>query len=88
MQIKRRKVTGLLLISTVILLVLSTTAFPWDGRRKGFILGFGAGAGITRFDQDIVVWDTDLGWIDVKADRQTKAAIMTDFKIEYTPHSE
>lgn len=83
-----RKATIIFLLVTIVILSLAaSSAFCWNGQRKGFILGFGAGPGITSFDQDIAVLDAELGWIDVKADRQTKPAIMTDFKIGYAPNN-
>jgi len=84
---KMRKTTFLLIL-VLVLLLLSSTALPWDGQRKGFILGFGAGPGITSFQQDIAVWDFDRGWIPVKIDRQSKPAVMTNFKIGYSPDSQ
>lgn len=69
----------------LLLQTFSSTAFSWDAQRKGFILGFGAGPGVTSFQQDIAVWDSELGWIPAKVDRQSKATIMTDFRIGYSP---
>lgn len=43
-----------------ILLFLTAEAFAWDGQRKGFLLGFGVGLGMTSFTQK-VSW-SDYHW--------------------------
>lgn len=43
------------LVTSVILftVVLCQPALAWDGYRKGFVLGFGAGFGSLNFNQEI-----------------------------------
>lgn len=45
---KMRKIVLLTLIG-FILMGLMSTASAWDGKRKGVVLGFGIGTGITSF---------------------------------------
>ncbi len=73
-----KKIVFTILI-VLILLFLTVTANAFDGRRKGFILGFGMGPGLTSFTQK-----TYFGYY-IKKDRENKGAIMTDFKIGYAP---
>lgn len=72
-----KKNTNLILVGLIILFV-STNTYAWDGQRQGFILGFGIGPGFTSFTQKIAIFESD---------RETKGAIMTDFKIGYAPHN-
>ena len=79
-----RKVFFLILIVLITLfLIVSANAF--DGKRKGFILGFGIGPGLTSFTQEVAGRDYYQDWVIVKSDRSNKMAIMTDFKIGYAP---
>ena len=65
-----------------ILLFLSVTANAWDGQRKGFLMGFGVGVGMTPF-------------VDIRYDEFTppyltysakhKPLFKTDFRIGYAP---
>jgi hypothetical protein len=73
------------LIWALVCLSLCLVAGPaqaFDGQRKGFILGVGAGLGHTSFTQEETVdyW----GYSEsVESDREDKAGVMTDFKIGY-----
>jgi hypothetical protein len=67
---------------TLVLLCLVTSAQAFDGKRKGFILGGGAGLGHTSFTQEI--GQAYPGYHEsYESDRENKAAVMTDFKIGY-----
>ncbi len=79
-----RKAFFLILIVLITLfLIVSANAF--DGKRKGFILGFGIGPGFTSFTQKLAGYDYYYGWMEIESDRETKVGIMTDFKIGYAP---
>jgi len=67
-----------ILIIVGILLSITTTVYPWDGERKGFILGGGLGFGITSYKDTL--WEGD--------ERQTKGTLMTDFKIGYAKNNQ
>jgi hypothetical protein len=83
------KSTGVL--ASLMLLMTFASAGAFDGHRKGFVLGFGVGTGVTMFTQEMSVnytWnDTTSRWEPMvradKSDQQTKLTIATDFKIGY-----
>ena len=77
--------TRFIILVFFLLSSLTIPANAWDGKRKGFILGFGIGPGLTSFTQELAAWDYYQGWVRVKSDRSNKMAIMTDFKIGYAP---
>jgi hypothetical protein len=54
----------------------STSSFAFDGHRKGFVLGFGAGPAMTSFTQTV-----SLGAQSVTGDRENKMGLATDFRI-------
>jgi opacity protein-like surface antigen len=58
------------------LMTVSTAGHAFDGQRKGFILGFGAGPSMTSFTQTIS-YDGD----SYTSDRENKIGAATDFKI-------
>jgi len=64
------------------LCLVACPAQAFDGQRKGFILGGGAGLGLTSFNQEI-----GLGYRgyheSYESDRENKGTVMTDFKIGY-----
>ena len=66
-----RAVTALLVLIAIAVMATSATAF--NGERKGFILGFGAGVSWSSFKGEVEGFD--LG------DTETKFGIGTDFKI-------
>jgi hypothetical protein len=55
-----------------ILLISATSAFALDGTRKGFILSFGIGPGMTSLTSE---------YGSQTSDRENKFAVATDFKI-------
>ncbi len=57
---------------------LASSAFAFDGRRKGFILGFGLGPGLVSFNETYSIDIMGYSWT---YDRENKFAVMTDFKI-------
>jgi hypothetical protein len=72
----------ILFFAGFILFLVTTNAHAFDGQRKGFLLGFGMGPGLTSFTQKVAV-----GWISVESSREDKAAVMTDFKIGFAPEN-
>jgi hypothetical protein len=76
-----KKYITLVLVS-FILLFLTANGHAWNGQRKGFLLGFGIGPGLTSFTQKVAV-----GWISVESSREDKTAVMTDFKIGFAPEN-
>jgi hypothetical protein len=65
-----------------LLLCVTTEVDAFDGQRKGFILGGGAGLAHTSFTQEVSVdyW----GYHEsVESDRENKVGVATDFKIGY-----
>jgi len=63
----------LLLVLTA-MVVAATSVFAFDGKRKGFIIGFGLGPGYTNFSQEVE---------GVESDSEGKVSIVSDFKIGY-----
>ena len=61
-----------LLVAVCLLPVLVETAEAWDGYRRGFFLGFGAGPGFTSYT------DTEGG---IKSSRQSQTTICTDLRL-------
>lgn len=59
--------------------VTATNSYALDGKRKGFIIGAGAGTGLTSFKEKISVFESD---------RESKMALMTDFKLGYAPSNQ
>jgi opacity protein-like surface antigen len=57
-------------------MVASTSSHAFDGHRKGFVLGFGAGLGMTSFTQTL-----GAGSLSATSDRENKAGLATDFRI-------
>jgi hypothetical protein len=64
----------------LILFLFTAKVHAWDGQRKGFLLGFGTGPGVTSFTQKVRV-----GVFSEESPREDKLAVMTDFKIGYAP---
>jgi hypothetical protein len=63
-----------------ILFLFTANAHAWDGQRKGFLLGFGLGPGVTSFTQKV-----QMGMVSTESSREDKLAVMTDFKIGFAP---
>jgi hypothetical protein len=61
--------------------VLAGSADAFDNRKKGFILGGGLGAAGTTFSQEIEEGGVVVG----ESESETKAGLLTDFKIGYGP---
>lgn len=58
---------------------MSGTAFAWDGQRKGFILGGGAGLGLMSYEQSVD--GVKIG------DTESTVPLATDFRIGYAPNN-
>ncbi|MBN2415149.1 hypothetical protein JXO52_04870 [bacterium] len=61
-------------IIVVLSLLLVTTSLFADGNRKGFVIGLGAGGGMTSFTQEVFGFESD---------RENKFGLATDFKIGF-----
>ncbi|MGB7062071.1 MAG: hypothetical protein WBF13_06920 [Candidatus Zixiibacteriota bacterium] len=70
----------------LVLFGLVSNAQAWDQQRKGFLLGFGIGPGLTSYTQTLAVWDPPGGgtW-SFESDRENSVGVATDFKIGYAP---
>jgi hypothetical protein len=64
--------------------ILAADAFALDGERKGFILGFSVGPGVTSFTQTIA----DAYGNELESDRENKFGAGTDFRIGYAPSNQ
>lgn len=71
----------LIILSLLIVVVTSLTAF--DGRREGFILGFGAGLANVSYSQEI-----DVNGESSESPDLNDNAFATDFKIGYAPNNQ
>ena len=69
-------------IIACILFCFVTDALAWDGQRKGFILGFGLGPGLTSFTQTV-----EYKGMRETSDRENEFGLQTDFKIGYAPNN-
>jgi len=69
-----------LMITALIVLTSFSLSFSQEARKKGFVLGFGGGLGLTSFTQEVDIWG-----ITIKGDRENKIGFQTDFKIGYAP---
>ena len=58
----------------------SSSAFAWDGSRKGFQLGGGLGIAAVMWEQEVEIWG-----LSFKSDTESDFALATDFKIGYAP---
>ena len=58
------------------IVAVSVPAHAFDGKRTGFILGFGAGPSVTSFTQTL-----SYGSDSYTSDRENKLSLATDFKI-------
>ncbi len=65
-------------LASVILLLTFASAGAFDGKRKGLLMGFGVGSGVTMFSQDLTIGtDSDA------SDQFVKPVISTDFKLGF-----
>lgn len=64
-------------LAAVLIAAAATPALGFDGSKKGFILGFGLGMGVTSFKQTASVY----GYDDLESARETKGGLATDFRI-------
>jgi hypothetical protein len=71
-RMKKKYITCIL--GGIILFFLTANVHAWDGQRKGFLLGFGVGAGMTPFVE-----------YDPTYSDESKLLLKTDFKIGYAP---
>jgi len=74
----RKAFLSVLVCCLIALILAPSVAEAFDGVRKGFILGFGAGFGATKFKQEVTV----LGATG-SSDWENKGGVATDFKIGY-----
>ncbi|MCE5249914.1 outer membrane beta-barrel protein [bacterium] len=66
------------LLTVFLTVFLSTEALCWDGVRKGFVMGAGAGSGFVSYSQ----------WLEgEKLSSDEKLPITSDFKIGYAPNN-
>jgi len=72
-----RKFFGIL---AAVLLLVPVTADAFDGNRKGFLLGFGAGAGVASYSQNLKITLPDIP-PDRTSSQKTSFAIATNFKL-------
>lgn len=78
MMINRSWLVGTLLL----LLTVANSSFAFNGQRKGFVLGFGAGGGMVSWDQNL----DRKGWGPFQSDDSEKrGALLTDFELGYAP---
>lgn len=73
-----RRLVGFLLIAAIVLAATSASAL--DGTRKGFILGFSIGPGVTSWSQEISAAYGSLS-AAVKSETENSFGVATDFKI-------
>lgn len=80
-----RKTYAVILI-VIAMLFLTSTANAFDGKRKGFLLGLGMGAGFNSFTEESVDYNSYYGRFQkTKSPRENKGSFITDFKIGYSP---
>ncbi|KAA0230733.1 hypothetical protein EDS67_07485 [candidate division KSB1 bacterium] len=65
----------------------TNSSFAWDGQRKGFIIGIGAGGGLATYKPYTTFSDFGSN-PDSEMNRENKFALMTDFKIGYAPSNQ
>jgi hypothetical protein len=82
-----RRTTLLLSLLAPVILINAATAFAWDGKRKGFVLGVGAGGGLASNKPYANSSGFGAGGT-TEGERESKFAIMTDFKIGYAPSNQ
>ena len=75
-MVRTSTLTGMIF---AMVLLFTFEAGAWDGQRKGFVLGIGAGAGLSSYK---LVSDS---YSQIESDRFNKTAFMTDFKIGFAP---
>lgn len=70
----------ILMLIIVTVLGQTTVSEAMDGKRKGFIVGFGAGAGLATYQPQRELFE-----FTAAGPRESKLALMTDFKLGYAP---
>ncbi|NMC43874.1 MAG: hypothetical protein GYA46_08140 [candidate division Zixibacteria bacterium] len=68
-------------LGVLIVLMMASSVYAFDSRRKGFMLGFGLGPAWSSYTQTM----TYAGLPEEKSDRQNDLALRTDFRIGYGP---
>ena len=68
-----------IVVSFIFVVILCQSGFSWDGERKGFILGFGAGFGSLNFTQEISYLGTTV------SGSEHHLPLFTNFKIGGAP---
>ena len=76
-----RPPTYVLVLVLALLLVSAVPAGAFDGKRRGFVLGFGLGPGVSSYTQQLSV----AGMGSATSSRETKAGVSTDFRIGFGP---
>ena len=66
----------------VLFILVISNLFAFDGKRKGFILGFGAGFSNISFKQKIEGYGGS-----ITSDKENKIGFGSDFKIGYAPNN-
>jgi hypothetical protein len=82
-----RRTTLLLFLLIPAMFINAASAFAWDGKRKGFVLGLGAGGGLASYK----FYSTSSGFGSngtTEGERESKFAFMSDFKIGYAPSNQ
>ncbi len=79
-----RRTTMLLALLVPVFLINATNAFAWDGKRKGFIIGVGAGGGLASYKPYVIFADNETS----EGERTSKFAFMSDFKIGFAPSNQ
>jgi hypothetical protein len=76
----RKSLLCIFILITILFLVANANAF--NGKRKGFIIGGGLGAGFTTFKETVTS-----DWLGIleESQRENKFALATNFKIGYAP---
>ena len=75
---RHRGLIGCILIAVI--MISATSASALDGTRKGFILGFGIGPGVTSWEQEISGSFLGIS-VSRKSDKESSFGLTTDFKI-------
>jgi len=70
------------LVILILLVLLASNLCAFDGKRKGFLLGFGMGFANVSFNQEYSGYEGSF-----KSDTEKKTGMATDFKIGFAPNN-
>jgi hypothetical protein len=80
----RKSLLCIFIVIATLFLVSNADAF--NGKRKGFIIGGGLGAGFSTFKETVTIHDFFGSGTEVlESERENKFALATNFKIGYAP---